>query len=83
VDSVDWSIRYVVVDTRNWWPGKRVLISPREVREIDWANRLMHLDVGRQKVKDSLALEPAMTVDRAYEEKHRAYYYYGRPGMLT
>jgi hypothetical protein len=83
VDNVDWSIRYVVVDTRNWWPGKKVLISPREVRDIDWANRLMHLGVDRQKVKDSPALEPAMTVDRTYEENHRAYYYYGRPGRLT
>ena len=28
-------------------------------------------------------LESAMTVDRAYEEKHRAYYDYGLPGTLT
>jgi hypothetical protein len=39
VDDADWSIRCITVDTRNWWPGERVLISPRSVREIDWANR--------------------------------------------
>jgi len=83
VDDAIWDIRYITVDTRNWWPGERVLISPRSVREIDWADRLIQLNVNRQKVKDSPVLESATTVDRAYEEKHRAYYDYGLPGTLT
>ena len=29
VEDADWSIHYLVVDTKNWWPGKKVLISPR------------------------------------------------------
>jgi hypothetical protein len=82
VDDAGWGIRYITVDTRNWWPGQRVLISPRSVREIDWAKRLMHLNVDRQKVKDSPVLDSAMTVDRAYEEKHRAHYGYW-PGELA
>jgi len=82
VDDAGWDIRYITVDTRNWWPGQRVLISPRSVREIDWANRLMHLNVDRQKVKDSPVLDSAMTVDRAYEEQHRTHYGY-RPGGLA
>jgi len=28
IDDETWAIRYVVVDTRNWWPGNKVLISP-------------------------------------------------------
>jgi hypothetical protein len=27
-DDETWTIRYIVVDTRNWWPGKKVLVSP-------------------------------------------------------
>jgi PRC-barrel domain len=80
VDDVGWRVRYVAVDTRNWWPGKKVLISPRSVREIDWANRLMHLDVDRQKVKDSPAYDPTKTVDQAYEERFYNHYGDGRPG---
>jgi hypothetical protein len=52
VDDAGWSIRCITVDTRNWWPGERVLISPCSVREINWADRLIHLNVNRQKVKD-------------------------------
>jgi hypothetical protein len=42
VDEASWNIRYIKVDTRNWWPGERVLISPHSVREIDWSGRLVH-----------------------------------------
>jgi PRC-barrel domain protein len=81
VDDANWSIRYVAVDTRNWWPGKKVLISPRSVQAIDWAQRLMNLDVDRQKVKGSPPFDSAKTVDRAYEEHFHGYY--GWPGGLA
>ena len=74
VDDAGWSIRYITVDTRNWWPGERVLISPRSVREIDWAGRLIHLDIDRQKVKGSPSYHPSSTVDGVYEEKFQSYY---------
>ncbi len=78
LDEADWSIRYLVVDTKNWWPAKKVLISPRSAAEIDWTERLVHLNVDRQKVKDSPVYDPSMTIDQAYERDfHR---YYAEPG---
>jgi hypothetical protein len=74
VDDGAWGIRYVIVDTRNWWPGVSVLISPRSVREIDWPNKHIHLDVTRQKVKDGPKYDPAITLDGAYEETFLTYY---------
>ena len=65
VDDAGWSIRYIKVDTRNWWPGARVLISPRSVREIDWADWLIQVDVNRQKIKDGPPYDPSITVDGA------------------
>jgi hypothetical protein len=65
VDDADWGIRYIIVDTRDWWRGERVLISPLSVRKIDWANKLIHLDVDRQKVKDSPRYNPSITSDGA------------------
>ena len=79
VEDADWSIRYLVVDTKNWWPGKKVLISPRSVREIDWSARLVNLDVDRQKVKDSPTYNPSMSVDRAYERDFHSHYGSFRP----
>jgi len=74
VDDAGWSIRYIKVDTKNWWPGERVLISPYSVREIDWSGRLVHINVNRQRVKDSPPYDPCITIDGAYEEKFLTYY---------
>ena len=74
MEDADWSIHYLVVDTKNWWPGKKVLISPRSAREIDWTDKLVNLNVDRQKVKDSPAYDASTTVDRAYEKHFHDYY---------
>jgi hypothetical protein len=74
VDDADWSVHYLVVNTKNWWLGKKVLISPRSAREIDWTNELVNLNVDRQKVKDSPTYDPSMTVDQAFDERFLTYY---------
>ena len=74
VEDADWSIHYLVVDTKNWWPGKKVLISPRSAREIDWTDKLVNLDVNRQRVKDSPPYDASATVDRPYEKQFHDYY---------
>ena len=80
VDDTDWSIHYLVVDTKNWWPGKKVLISPAFAREIDWSDKLVHLDIDRQKVKDSPGYDASTVVDRTYEKRLHGYYGDVRPG---
>jgi len=80
VEDEDWSIRYLVVDTKNWWFGKKVLISPRSVREINWMDNLISLKVDRQTVKDSPAFDASTTVDHAYQKHFHSYNHNVRPG---
>jgi hypothetical protein len=72
-DDANWTIRYIEVDTSNWWFGKRVLIAPPSVRQIVWEERLINLDVDRKKVQGSPRYDPSMTVDGAYEERFWIY----------
>src|SRR5271163_797576 len=74
LEEADWSIRYLVVDTKNWWPAKKVLVSPWSALEIDWSESLVNLNVDRQRVKDSPAYDALTTVDQAYEETLLKYY---------
>jgi sporulation protein YlmC with PRC-barrel domain len=74
LEEGDWSIHYLVVGTRNWWPGKKVLISPRSARKIDWLERLISLDVDRDTVKGSPVYEASTIVDRAYENHFHSHY---------
>ena len=77
VDENGWTVRYMLVDTKNWWPGKKVLVSPRWIREVSWEDREVAVGLSRQQVKDSPEYQPER-FDRAYEE--RLHQHYGFPG---
>jgi len=53
VDDENWAIRFLVVDTRNWLPGKRVLLSPQRIKRVEWADSSVHLDLTRESVENS------------------------------
>mgnify|MGYP002628985192 CR=1 FL=1 len=72
MNDTDWNIHYLVVDTKNWWPGKKVLISPRSAQEIDWNEKLVHLDVTRHQVKESTPYDASKPLGRTYERRHAA-----------
>jgi hypothetical protein len=80
VEDADWGIKYLVIDTHDWWPGKSVLISPRSVREIDWTDNLINLKVSRQTVKGSPAYDASTIVDQVYEKHFHDHYGEARSG---
>jgi sporulation protein YlmC with PRC-barrel domain len=57
LQDTDWSIHNLVVDTTNWWLGKKVLIAPWSIQEIDWTDNLVNLKIDREKVKNSPAYD--------------------------
>ena len=58
VDDEAWVIRYVVVGTSNWLPGKKVLISARWISGIRWADAEVHADLGGIEIKEAPAWHP-------------------------
>ena len=77
-DDADWSVRYFIVDTRNWWFGKHVLISPRAVKRVDWFDRHVALNVSRELVKASPPWDPLVAFNDEYAK--RLHKDYGWPG---
>jgi hypothetical protein len=56
VDDVSWAIADMVVDTRNWFPGgKRVLVPPTAVAEIDRPAKKVRVRLTRDEVRNSPA----------------------------
>jgi sporulation protein YlmC with PRC-barrel domain len=78
IDDAAWDIRYLVINTRNWWIGNHVLMSPYSVKDIDWGTNRIRLDVSREKVKTSPPYSPATATRNDYER--RLHTYYGWPG---
>jgi len=53
IDDENWTLQYLVVDTGNWLSGKKVLVSPSYVYEIDWAEAIVHVDLNQETIKNS------------------------------
>jgi hypothetical protein len=77
VDDETWEVRYLVVDTSNWWFGKKVLIAPEWASGVSWYERKVHVAMTRQAIKDSPQWDASSAIERDFET--RLYDYYGRP----
>ncbi len=78
LDNAEWSLCYLIVDTSNWWFGRRVLIAPSAVTGIDWFARQVQLDVPREKVRASPPWDPLVAFDEVYETHLHKHYGWGR-----
>ena len=78
IDDANWSIHYFIVDTRNWWFGKQVLISPLAVNAINWFERHVQLNVSRELVRASPPWDPLVAFNDEYAM--RLHKHYGWPG---
>ena len=76
-DDETWIIRYMVVDTRDWLPGKKVLVAPLWIEEVNWAEQKVHVNLLRETIRNCLDFDPSAPANREYEI--RIYDYYGRP----
>ena len=59
IEDASWTIRHLVIDTRNWLPGRKVLIGPDRLRSVDWGGRQILLDLTRREVEASPEYDPA------------------------
>lgn len=76
VDMKNWNIRYVVVDTGSWLPGKKVLVSPHWINEVIWEDAVVCTSLGKQGVENSPEYDPSFPLADDYERK--LYQHYGR-----
>jgi len=53
-----WAIRYLVVDTGNWLPGRKVLISPTWAGIIDWKRSRVTVGMPRKAIETSPTYDP-------------------------
>lgn len=77
IDDQGWGIRYLVVDTGNWLPGKKVLIAPESIHHLGWEAAKVFLSVSRQAIQDSPPYDPAQVLTNDYTR--RLDDHYGRP----
>jgi len=78
IDEESWAIRYLIVNTSNWWLGHQVLIAPEWITDVSWFDRKVMIDLTRHAIQDAPAYDPALLPDRLQESL--VYQHYGREG---
>lgn len=59
IDSNNWSVSFVVTDSRNWIPllGRNVAVPVSIVREVDISSEMLWLSINKENLKNSPELE--------------------------
>jgi sporulation protein YlmC with PRC-barrel domain len=73
-DSDTATIRYFVGDTRTWFFGGKVLLSPLSFKEIDRSNERIAVNATKDQIKDSPKPEEHEPITRRYEQQLSSYY---------
>lgn len=72
-----WKIRYCVVDTRNWLPGREVLLATSWITRVSWTEQSVHVDLTREAIKAGPELDRSKPLTREYVD--RLHEHYRRP----
>ncbi len=78
VDEKSWAIRYIIVNTSNWWLGHQVIVAPEWMDHVDWAESKLCIDLTRQAIKDSPPYDQNASFSR--EQEAQIHTHYGRTG---
>ena len=77
LDDEAWAIRYIEVATRNWLPGKKVLVSPAWIERVSWPESKVYVALSREAIKSAPEYLVSRPITRDYED--RLHFHYGRP----
>ncbi len=73
-DDQSWNIRYLIVDTKNLLPGKKVITALDWIEKIVWSESDVYLKLTKEEIKNSPEYDPSKPVERDYENKIHEYY---------
>jgi uncharacterized protein YrrD len=67
IDDETWAIRYLIVNTSNWWAGKKVLVSPQWIERVSWGESKVFVNLSRETIKQSPEYTDESLLTRDYE----------------
>jgi uncharacterized protein YrrD len=74
IDDSTWKLDFLVIDTGNWFPGKKVLIFPNLIKVIKWETSTVIVDATVSSIKNSPVYEHDQPINELYETNLTDYY---------
>ncbi|MGP4039549.1 PRC-barrel domain-containing protein [Gracilibacillus sp. D59] len=72
IDDHSWAIHYLIVDTGDWLPGKKIVIVPELIDSIEWTKKELTINLKSEDVeKESVEDESILNVDEVTMENLR------------
>jgi hypothetical protein len=78
IDDTDWSIRYLVLDTGAWSPGRHILLATGWIESISWNASRVSVDVPKAVVETCPTYDPSQPITR--DDETRLFAHCQRPG---
>jgi hypothetical protein len=69
VEDKNWNVRYLVIKTLKWWPGKKLLVSPQWITMINWGTSKLFVNINREPFKELQEYTSLDVLTRDYEIK--------------
>lgn len=85
-DDETWAIRYLIIETGNWFSNKKVLISPQALLEPDWINKNFPVNLTKEQIKNSPDIDTDQPISLRQEIEmfgHYAWERYGGSGFYA
>lgn len=73
-DDERWIVRYLVASAGAWLSGRRVLISPASVKNVDWFAKTVTVSLTRDQVANGPDTAADQPVSRQHEAELAAFY---------
>jgi uncharacterized protein YrrD len=73
-DDDSWAIRYLILDTKNWLPGKKVLVAPQWIDRISWDDSKVFVNLSRETIKQAPGYDEDLVISRDYETHLHEHY---------
>lgn len=53
IDDTTWEIKFLLVDSRTWWPSRPVMIDPKWVHSVDWFVKCIKVRKSKKEIESS------------------------------
>ena len=74
IDDETWTSRYLIINTANWWSGKKILLSPQWIERVSWDESKVFVNLSRETIKQSPEYTDESLLTRDYETKLHHHY---------
>lgn len=68
IDDEKWNLLFLIVDTQNWLPGRKVIVSPRQIDRIDLEEAKVYINLSQESIKNSPEFNSNHEIDKDYEK---------------